>query len=294
MKAFDYVRPSSLEEACAALADPAGSAKALAGGTDLLVQMRAGGLRPSALVSLKDVPGLDFIRPTTTAGSTIGAVTSLGAIENSPDVNERFPALAEAAAWVGSAQVRNRATVGGNLCNAAPSADTAPILIALGAEAILADGRGERVVLLEDFFTGPGQTVLRRGELLKALRVPPAPPRSFATYLKTFRSAMDCCTVGVGLFAALRAGLRGGERGAPRPRGGRPDADARPRLRGAAGRARARRGDDRAGRAPKAVEEAQPIDDIRASAAYREVLVEVMSRRVLTAARAWAQNGGRG
>lgn len=293
MKAFDYVRPSTLEEACAALADPAGSAKALAGGTDVLVQMRAGGLRPSVLVSLRDVPGLDFIQADDDGGVTIGAVTSLAAIEHSPDVNDRFPAVAQAAAWVGSAQVRNRATVGGNLCNAAPSADTAPILVALGAEAILTDGHAERVVLLEDFFTGPGQTVLRRGELLKALRVPPMPSRSFATYLKTFRSAMDCCTVGVGLFAAFErdsavvkeARLALGAV-APTPM----------RARASEALLVGRELDEVtiALVCAKAVEEAQPIDDIRASAAYREVLVEVMSRRVLTAARAWAQNGGRG
>jgi carbon-monoxide dehydrogenase medium subunit len=293
MKAFEYLRPSSLEEACTALADPTGSAKALAGGTDVLVQMRASGLRPSALVSLRDVPGLDFIQADDDGGITIGAVTALGAIEHSPEVIERFPALAQAAAWVGSAQVRNRATVGGNLCNAAPSADTAPILIALGAEAILTDGSAERVLLLEDFFTGPGQTVLRRGELLKALRVPPMPARSFATYLKTFRSAMDCCTVGVGLFAAFEPGSAVVKEArlalgavAPTPM----------RARASEALLIGRSLDDAtiALASTKAVEEAQPIDDIRASAAYREVLVEVMSRRVLAAALAWAQNGGQG
>jgi len=293
MKAFDYVRPSTLKEACAALADPSGSARALAGGTDVLVQMKASGLRPSAVVSLRDIPGLSFIQADDDGGVTIGAVTPLGQIERSPVLKERFPAIAQAAAWVGSAQVRNRATIGGNLCNAAPSADTAPILIALGAEAVLTDAHDERVLLLEDFFTGPGQTVLRRGELLKAVRVPPTPERSYATYLKTFRSAMDCCTVGVGLFAAFDEGatvvnavrLALGAV-APTPM----------RARAAEALLTGRELDEEtiAAASAKAVEEAQPIDDIRASAAYREVLVEVMSRRVLTAACAWAQNGGRG
>lgn len=291
MKAFDYVRPGSLEEACAVLADPAGAAKVVAGGTDVLVQMRASGLQPSVLVSLRDVPGLDFVRAEADGGITIGAVTPLGAIEHSPEVKERFPAVAQAAAWVGSVQVRTRATIGGNLCNAAPSADTAGILIALGAEAIVTDGLGERVVLLEDFFTGPGETVLQRGELLKAVHVPPAPARSFATYLKTFRSAMDCCTVGVGLCATFEtdssvvkeARLALGAV-APTPM----------RARAAEALLAGRELDEVtiAAAAAKAVEESQPIDDIRASAEYRRVLVEVMSRRVLTAARAWAQNGG--
>ena len=293
MKAFDYVRPTSLEQACAALADPSGSAVALAGGTDVLVQMRASGLRPSTVVSLRDVPGLSFIRADEDGGVTIGAVTPLGEIEHSPVLKERFAAVAQAAAWVGSAQVRNRATVGGNLCNAAPSADTAPILLALGAEAVLTDGCDERVLRLEDFFTGPGQTVLRRGELLKEVRVPPVPGRSFATYLKTFRSAMDCCTVGVGLFAAF-------EDGSPVVKDVRlalgAVAPTPMRARGAEALLAGSRLDEAtiAAASAKAVEEAQPIDDIRASAAYREVLIEVMSRRVLTAACAWAQNGGRG
>ncbi len=293
MKAFDYVRPSTLEEACAVLADPAGSAKALAGGTDVLVQMRAAGLRPSVVVSLKDVPGLNFIHADDDGGVTIGAVTPLGAVEHSAVIKERCPAVAQAAAWVGSVQVRNRATIGGNLCNAAPSADTAPILIALGAEAVITDGREERVVLLEEFFTGPGQTVLGRGELLRAVRVPPAPARSFATYLKTFRSAMDCCTVGVGLCATFEEGSAAIKdvrlalgAVAPTPM----------RARATEALLAGRELDETtiAAASAKAVEEAQPIDDIRASAAYREVLVEVMSRRVLTAACAWAQNGGRG
>ncbi len=293
MKAFEYLRPSSLEEACVALADSDGSARVLAGGTDVLVQIRAGALHPGALISLRDVPDLDFVRAEADGGLAIGALTALGTIEHSPDVNERFPAIAQAAAWVGSVQVRNRATVGGNLCNAAPSADTAPILIALGAEALITDGRNERVVALEDFFTGPGQTVLERGELLRALHVPAAPADSYSTYLKTFRSAMDCCTVGVGLFATFEPGstvvrdarlVLGAV--APTPM----------RARGAEALLVGRELDDGliAAVSAKAVEESRPIDDIRASADYRKILVEVMSRRVLAAAGAWAQNGGRG
>ena len=105
-------------------------------------------------------------------------------------------------------QVRSRATVGGNLCNAAPSADMAPILLACDAAAVITDGRAERTVPLEDFFTGPGQTVLKPGELLKAIAVPPLPEAGFAKYFKSFRSAMDCCTVGVAAFAAFTPGTR--------------------------------------------------------------------------------------
>jgi len=275
------------------LADPSDSAKALAGGTDILVQLRLGGIRPRALVSLRDIPGLEFIHANADGGVTIGAATRLGVIERSSILRERLPAVAQAAAQVGSVQVRNRATIGGNLCNAAPSADTAPILIALGTEAILTDGRKERALPLEDFFTGPGETVLRRGELLKAVRVPPMPERSFATYLKTFRSVMDCCTVGVAVLVAFEAHSTVVKNirlalAAVAPT---------PMRANAAERLLVGRPMDEGGIAlasAEAAEEARPIDDVRASAAYRKVLVEVMSRRVLTAACAWAKNGGRG
>jgi CO/xanthine dehydrogenase FAD-binding subunit len=291
MKTFEYLRPSSLEEACAMLSAPGGPVKALAGGTDLIVQMRAGSLQLETLVSLRDVPGLSFVRAEDDGGLTIGALTALGVIEHSPDVNERFPAIAQAAAWVGSVQVRSRATVGGNLCNAAPSADTAPILIALGAEAVLTDGRGERVVLLEEFFTGPGRSVLARGELLKEIHVPSAARHGFATYLKTFRSAMDCCTVGVGVWVDFAPGSTV-VRDARLALGAVAPTPMRARASEALLVGRDLDETTIALVSAKAVEEAQPIDDIRSSADYRQVLVEVMTSRVLEAAREWAQNGG--
>jgi CO/xanthine dehydrogenase FAD-binding subunit len=297
MKGFEYVTPSSLEEACAALAGSNGGGatdglvKPLAGGTDLLVQMRLGTLQPRALVSLKDVPGLAFVRVESDGALVIGAATALAAVEDSPEVRGAFPAVAEAAACIGSIQVRNRATVGGNLCNAAPSADTAPILIAAGAEAVITDGRAERSVPLEEFFTGPGETVLGRGELLQAVRVPAMPAGSFARYYKTFRSAMDCCTVGVAVFAVFEpeSQIVGDARlalgaVAPTPI----------RARAAEAMVIGQKLDDGliARAAARAAGEAQPISDVRASAAYRKTLVEVLSRRALTAARAWAQKGG--
>ena len=290
MKPFEYMRPSSLKDACDLLAAPNGPVKALAGGTDLLVQMRQGGFEPHALVSLRDVPGLDELRLDEDGSLVIGSVTALGALENSPDVRRAFPGVAEAASFVGSMQVRSRATVGGNLCNAAPSADTAPILLACGATAVLTDGREERTLLLEDFFTGPGQTVLRPGELLKAIVVPPLPETSMAKYFKSFRSAMDCCTVGVAVWADFAPGsavvrdvrLALGAV-APTP------------IRARSAEAMLVGQDlddaliDRA--SVEAAGDAQPIDDLRASADYRKILVEVLSRRALTAARAWAERG---
>ncbi|MBC7294645.1 MAG: xanthine dehydrogenase family protein subunit M [Thermoleophilia bacterium] len=293
MKEFDYVRPSSLEEACALLASSEGLVKPLAGGTDLVVQMKQGKVRPQVLVSLRDVPGLSFISPRDDGGLLIGATTPLAAVENSAAVVESHAALAEAAAWIGSVQVRSRATVGGNLCNAAPSADLAPILIAYGAVAVITDGCSEREMALEDFFTGPGQTVLRPGELLKAVAVPPVPPRTFAKYLKAYRSTMDIATAGVALV------MKFGESGcvcqdvklvlgavAPTPIRAR---ETESMLLGQA------LTDDliRAAGA-KAAQEARPITDVRASAEYRRTLVEVFTRRALTAARTWVQEGEQG
>jgi len=290
MKPFEYMRPSSLGEACDLLAASNGAVKALAGGTDLLVQMKQGGLELDALVSLRDVPGLDALHLEGDGSLVIGSATPLGAIEHSADVRRTFPGIAEAASFVGSPQVRSRATVGGNLCNAAPSADTAPILIACGSTAVITDGRADRTVLLEDFFTGPGQTVLRPGELLKAVVVPPVPETGFAKYFKSFRSAMDCCTVGVAVYTDFAPGsavvrdlrLALGAV-APTPI----------RARAAEAMLVGQELDEAlADRASlEAVGAALPISDLRASAAYRKVLVEVLSRRALTAARAWAERG---
>jgi len=272
------------------LAGSEGPVKALAGGTDLLVQMKLGSLQPHALVSLRDVPGLDFVRLDEDGGLVIGAVATLAALENSPDVKAAFPAIAEAASYVGSVQVRSRATVGGNLCNAAPSADMAPILIACGAAAVITDGRAERNVPLEDFFAGPGETALEPGELLKAIAVPPSPEASFGKYFKSFRSAMDCCTVGVAVCAAFAPGsmiVRDVRLalGAVAPTPIRARASEKMLI------GRALDGTLIARASVAAADEAQPITDLRASAEYRKILVEVLSRRALTAAHAWAQKG---
>jgi carbon-monoxide dehydrogenase medium subunit len=304
MKAFDYIRPTSVEEACVALADGNGSAKALAGGTDLLVQMKQERVQPKVLVSLRDVPGLSFIRAKEDGALAIGAATSLAAVENSAEVLERFPAIAEAASWIGSVQVRTRATVGGNLCNAAPSADMAPILIAHGATATITDGRAERTLPLEDFFTGPGQTVLGPGELLAAVIVPATPAWTFSAYKKAYRSAMDIATVGVALVTVFASAASSGAAGSSDE--ARSVRDVRLVLGAVAPTPIRAHAAERlltghkldealiAQASRKAAAEARPITDVRASAEYRTTLVEVLTRRALLAARSWAEKGGRG
>ena len=291
MRAFDYVRPSSLREACRALSESAGQAKALAAGTDLLVQIKQERFHPKAVVSLRDIPGLCSVQFKPDKGLEIGAMTTLGVIESSGEILENFPALAEAARLIASLQIRTRATVGGNLCNAAPSADMAPILMAYGSRVVLTDGEKDRTVDLEDFFTGPGETILRKGELMKAIQVPSPPRSSFATYLKTGRSAMDIAVVGVGLLAVFESGqpickdlrlVLGAV--APTPL----------RAKKAEKMARAQSLDDQIIKkvSETAADEARPISDVRSSAGYRRTLVKVLTQRALAAARAWAMEGG--
>jgi len=278
MKAFEYFAPRSLAEATEVLAKYQGEARTVAGGTDLLLKMKAGRLSPKAIVNIKRVPELRGL--TFNSHLTLGALTTLEEIKQSSMIRERYPALSDAAATMASVQIRNLATVGGNLCNAAPSADLAPILIALNAAARLAGIKGERRIPLEDFFTGPGTTVLAPGELLVSLEVPP--PAGPSVYLKhSPREHMDIAVVGIGL--ALRGyHLLSHECAEPRVVLG---AVAPVPLRARRAEAELTGGPlaaERIDRAAKiAAEEAKPIDDVRGSAWYRRRMVAVLTRRGL-------------
>jgi carbon-monoxide dehydrogenase medium subunit len=287
---FNYIRPLSFTEACRLLSESDGLSKPLAGGTDLLVQIKQGKLTPKTLISLRDIPGLSFVQVRLGHGVAIGAMTSLDTIESSPEILKGFAPIAEASSHIASIQVRSRATIGGNLCNAAPSADMAPILIAYGAKVILGDGEKERTILLEDFFSAPGQTVLRNGELMREIYVPfPAKP-SFATYLRASRSSMDIAQVGVGVLVGfdndrqtcrdLRLVLGAvapiplrSSRAESMALGTKLDNELIETI------------------AQIASEEAQPISDVRSTASYRRIMVRVLTRRALLAAKSWAQKG---
>jgi CO/xanthine dehydrogenase FAD-binding subunit len=291
MRAFDYIRAMTFEEACRLASEPDQEAKILAGGTDLLVRIKNNSLHPSRLVSLRDVPGLSSVDFDAKKGLSIGPMTLLSAIETSPEICAHYPALAEAAATIGSVQVRNRATLGGNICNAAPSADMLPMLIAYSARAVISDGNNERVVALEDFFTGPGQTVLQSGELLKAVEIPPPPTRAFGIYLKATRTALDLALVGVGLMVVFHPektvcedlNIILGAVGPTPIRAGKSE-----RL--AAGQELENQLIEKVSQ--MAADEAMPITDVRATASYRKALIAVNTRRALVAARSWAHKGG--
>jgi carbon-monoxide dehydrogenase medium subunit len=276
MKPFEYYAPQTLSEAWEIFARFNGEARAVAGGTNVLLNLKTGKDAPRAVVNIKRIPelrGCAF-----NSHLRLGALTTLEEIRRSPVIREHYPALSGAASTMASVQIRNLATVGGNLCDAAPSADLAPILIALDAVALLASVSGERRVRLDEFFTDPGATVLKPDELLVAVEVPP--PNGPALYLKHApRAWMDIAVVGVGLRLRLSDGVCSDARivlgaVAPTPLRARRAED---ELRG--GSLDARR-IERA--AAVASDESKPIDDVRGSAWYRRCMVEVLTRRGLT------------
>jgi CO/xanthine dehydrogenase FAD-binding subunit len=204
-KEFTYLTPTTLDEAIRLLAEHGREARVLAGGTDLLLRMRTGEWRPRCVVNIKQLPGLLGIGFDPDSGLRLGAMVTAADLVRSEVVQAHYPALAQGAAVMASVQIRNLATVGGNLCNAAPSADLAPPLIALGGSAVIAGPEGQRRVPLDEFFLGPGQTILAPDELLVAITLPFPRPGSAAVYLKNSpRQAMDIAVVGVGLTSAAR------------------------------------------------------------------------------------------
>ncbi len=201
---FDYFAPASLEEALELLAEKGEQARLLAGGTDLMIRIRHGLLRPAAVIGLKRIPGLERISFQANQGLTIGAAARLAEVAAHPAVRRRYPAVALAARETANVQIRNMGTVVGNLCNAAPSADNAPSLLALGAELLLARKGRERSLPLESFFKGPGLTALEPGEMVTAVRVPPPPPHSGTSYQHiSARGKVDISAVSVGRSAGL-------------------------------------------------------------------------------------------
>jgi carbon-monoxide dehydrogenase medium subunit len=209
MQETGYAAPRSVEEAVRLLAGSNGKrARVLAGGTDLLVQMRTGQQRPSLLVDVKRIPETTTIRMDPD-GLRLGAAVSAAEIREHPEIREAWPGLVEAAALIGSEQIQGRATLGGNLCNGSPAADTVPALIAVGATCLIAGPNGTRTTPVEDFVTGPGETVLAPGELLVQLQVPARAAGSADAYLRlTPRTEMDIAVAGAGVMVTLDAAGR--------------------------------------------------------------------------------------
>jgi len=201
---FVYHVPKSVSEALDLLTKYGETAKVFAGGTDLLVSMKKREIAPEHLINLKGIAELKGIHHDPREGIRIGALVTLEEIEHSKIVKDKFCVLWDAVNVMASSQVRSLGTIGGNLCSAVPSADTAPPLIALGASVKMVGIHGERSVLVENFFRGPKESVLQRNEILTQILLPNPPQRSSGAYLKLMRrSALDLAIVGVAAFLRL-------------------------------------------------------------------------------------------
>jgi carbon-monoxide dehydrogenase medium subunit len=282
LRDFDYTAPTTLAEALSALASANGSARMLVGGTDIIDQIRTGRRTPELLVDVKRIPELNVLAYSQSEGLRIGAAVSCTRVHSHPDVISHYPGIASSAGLVGSIQIQNRASIGGNIGNGAPSGDTIPTLIALNATVTVAGPNGQREEPLEGIFAGPGQLTLQPNELLVEIRVPPPKPRSSSHYLRFIpRQEMDIAVAGVGVALTLADGGQVEEVGivlasvAPTPI----------RATNAEGVLQGQRLtlDLVREAGERAVESASPISDVRGSADYRRELVKVLTRRAVMA-----------
>lgn len=203
MAELAYFEPTSVAEAVSLLGRYRAEARVLAGGTDLLVQMKQGKTSLRCLIDLATIPGLDNIEYNATTGLKLGARVTIRALERSTLLQEKYPVIAQAAGRLGHIAIRNIATLGGNLCHAVPSAEMAPALVALSARARIAGPDGERTVPLEEFFVAAGRTVLKPTELLVEIQVPVSPTNTRGVYLKYTARATGLPIVGVAVVATV-------------------------------------------------------------------------------------------
>lgn len=195
---FEYVAPKTLQEAVDFLSSHPKGAWPLAGGTDLLLNMKRRAVVPQYLVSLKHIPDLDAIFYKKGKGLRIGALTTIHSVEISPEVRRHYPILSQAAATLGSIQIRNLGTVVGNVCSALPSADMVPSLVVLGAQVKIINGADEKLVPVENFITNVGKTILAANELVEELQIPTLPFHGAGTYIKYAQrgaKALGICNV---------------------------------------------------------------------------------------------------
>ncbi len=198
-----YEAPETIDAAVTLLNGEAGLARPLAGGTDLLVQLRAGMVEPDLVVDLKRIPEMREITEVN-GGFRIGAAVSGAELGEHIDLKAAWPGVVEAAELIGSTQIQGRASLGGNLCNASPAADSVPAMIAAAATVTVLGPEGEREVPVEDIVTGPGNTSLAKGEIVVAVNLPPRPARSGDAYLRFIpRTEMDIAVVGAGVNLSL-------------------------------------------------------------------------------------------
>ena len=281
LPSFDYIKPASPQEVTRLLFKNDGQARLFMGGTDVFVRMRDGFIAPKFLIDVKRLPGMTAIKFSKRNGLTIGAGVDMNSLARHPAVVENYPLLAEALTAVASYQLRTRATMGGNLCNASPAADTAPAARVLEANLVLHGRRGERVVPISDFFLGPGKTALKPGEFLLRIEIPPMPKGAVGRYLKLGRNAHgDLAIIGVAVlgypdkaaksgytFRIALASVAPTPIRVPKAEKVLASSPITPEIIEAA--------------AIAAMETAKPIDDVRSSAAYRKAMVRVLTKRAV-------------
>ena len=289
MSAIRYHAPETLQEATAFLGSNEGC-HILAGGTDLLVQMGMGMKQPQAIVDIKAIPGIKDVS-LSAEGLTLGAAAPAQSVTERDDIKSVFPGLVESIDLIGSTQIQGRCSVGGNLCNSSPAADTVPALIAAAALCNIAGPAGERQVPVEDFNTGPGQNCLQSGEILVSLFVPAPAARSADAYLRFIpRTEMDIAVVGAGVALSLDAS---GVCTAARVAIGAVAPVALLVPEAAAALVGSQLEEDALVAAANAASAAaSPISDKRGSADYRRSVVGVMTRRAAVIARDRAQTAG--
>ncbi|TCH99122.1 xanthine dehydrogenase family protein subunit M [Roseococcus sp. SYP-B2431] len=202
-----YIAPTTLDEAVGAYAAAAGAARILAGGTDLLVQMRSGAAQPGTIIDIKKIAETTSIQETPEGGFVIGAAVSGAVLAEHPRLGQAWPGVLEAINLIGSTQVQGRASAGGNLCNGSPAGDSVPAMVAAGAVVNLQGPNGRRTMPVEAFPAGPGRTNLAPGEILVSFTLPPRPKGSGDAYLRMIpRTEMDIAVVGVGVSLTLENG----------------------------------------------------------------------------------------
>lgn len=202
---FEYLKATSLSEASNLMQELGSGAKLMAGGTDLIPPMRDKVISPEYLIDIKNIPGLDYLEYDENQGLKIGALTKLRTIEFSPLVKEKNPSVAQAAKYVASTQIRAKGTMVGNICNASPSCDTAPILVAQDATVSVYGHDGQmREIKVKDFFKGVKKTVLEPGDIVTGITVPPLREGEHAAYIKhSVRKAMDLAIIGVAVWLKM-------------------------------------------------------------------------------------------
>ena len=204
MRAFEYTSPKTVSAAADLLAEKGDLARVLAGGTDLIVQVREGKRHVERIVDIKDIPETNVLSYDPQAGLHLGSAVPCYKIYGDKAISAAYPALADSAHIIGGTAIQGRAAVGGNLCNASPAADTIPALIVLGATCIIAGTNGTREVPVKQFCTAPGRTVLQNGEFLESLKIPAPESKSSSFYLRFIpRNEMDIAVVGAGVSVVL-------------------------------------------------------------------------------------------